>query len=177
MTTLETLLNDPDAVGAWTVAPDHSAVRFTIKNMWGLFAVKGKFTEFSGRGELSDDGAVSGHLEIDVASLRTGVGPRDKHLLSADFFDADRCPEIRVVVTALHPLKGRHAELRANFTIKSITDPVPMRVAVTDFEDGSVRISGEAEIDRTQFGLGWNKLGIIAATATASAELVFVKAS
>ncbi|BBX95302.1 YceI family protein [Mycobacterium lacus] len=177
MTTLETLLNDPDAAGAWNLVPDRSAITFRIKNMWGLLTVKGRFTEFSGRGELRTDGSVAGHLEIGVASLRTGIGLRDKHLRSVDFFDAQRFPQIRVVVTELHPATGNHADLRANFTIKGITDPVPLPVTVTEFGDGSVRISGEAHIDRTQFGLGWNRLGMIDATATASAEAVFARAS
>lgn len=177
MTTLETLLNDPDAAGAWNLVPDHSVVTFKTKNMWGLLTVTGEFTEFTGRGELTRDGAVSGHLEIDVASLRTGIGLRNKHLLSADFFDAARFPEIRVVVTELRPTKGKHADLRTSFTIKGITDPVPMPVMVTECGDGSVRIAGQAEFDRAQFGLGWNRFGMIGATTTVSAEIFFAKAS
>ncbi|AGZ52713.1 YceI family protein [Mycobacterium kansasii] len=176
MTTLETLLSDPDAAGAWNLVPDRSAVTFKVKNMWGLLAVKGEFTKFVGRGNLTDQGTVSGYLEVDVASLRTGIRLRDKHLLSADFFEVERFPEIRVVVTALHPTKGKHAELQASFTIKGITDPVTLPVTVTEFSDGSVRIAGETEIDRVQFGLRWNKFGILAVTATASGEVCFVKA-
>lgn len=176
MTTLETLLSDPDAVGAWSLVPNHSAVTFKIKNMWGLLTVKGEFTKFTARGELTDDGVVSGYLEVDVASLRTGIRLRDKHLLSADVFDVERFPQIRVVVTALHPTKGKHADLQASFTIKGITDPVTLPVTVTEFSDGSVRISGEAELDRAQFGLRWNKFGVMAATATAAGEVCFVKA-
>ncbi|OSC43199.1 YceI family protein [Mycobacterium decipiens] len=176
MTTLETLLTDPDAAGSWNLVGDDSTITFKIKNMWGLLTVTGEFTEFSGYGELTSDGAVSGHLEIDVASLRTGIGLRDKHLLSADFFDAEHFPQIRIVITALHPTKGKSADLRANFTIKGIADPVPLPVTVTRLGDDSVRISAEAEIERAQFGLGWNRFGVMGATATASAEAVFARA-
>lgn len=176
MTTLEALLSDPDAQGPWHLVADRSTITFKIKNMWGLLTVKGEFTNFGGYGELADHGAVSGHLEIETASVRTGIGSRDKHLRSADFFDVERFPQIRVVVTGLQPTNGRGADLRANFTIKGVGDPVPLPVTITEFDDGSVRICGEAEIDRAQFGLDWNKFGVMARTATVSAMLVFAPA-
>ena len=45
MTTLETLLRDPDMAGVWNLAPDRSAITFKIRNMWGLLNVKGRFTD------------------------------------------------------------------------------------------------------------------------------------
>ncbi|MGA8252163.1 MAG: YceI family protein, partial [Mycobacterium sp.] len=97
MTTLETLLLDPDMAGVWNLAADRSAITFKIRNMWGLLRVKGRFTEFSGDGQLTGNGAVYGRLDIRAASLRTGIGRRDQHLRSADFFDVERYPEISVV--------------------------------------------------------------------------------
>ena len=44
MTTLETLLHDPDTAGVWNLVPDKSTIAFKIKNMWGLVPVKGQFT-------------------------------------------------------------------------------------------------------------------------------------
>ena len=176
MTTLETLLSDPDLAGVWNIAPDRSAITFRVRNMWGLLNVRGRFTEFTGDGQLTGAGAVFGRLDIRAASLRTGIGRRDRHLRSADFFDVERFPEISVVVTAVHPTKGNAADLRASFTIKGVTAPLPLPVAVTELDDGSIQISGETQVDRSQFGLGWNKLGMIGATATAAAQAVFVRA-
>ena len=177
MTTLETLLLDPDMAGAWNLAPDRSAITFKIRNMWGLLRVKGRFTEFSGDGQLTGNGAVYGRLDIRAASVRTGIGRRDQHLRSADFFDVERYPEISVVVTALQPTTGNAAELRASFTVKGNNEPVPLSITVAEQDDGSVRISGETKVDRAQFGLGWNKLGVMSATATIAADAIFVRAS
>ena len=177
MTTLETLLLDPDMAGVWNLAPDRSAITFKIRNMWGLLRVKGRFTEFSGDGQLTGNGAVYGRLDIRAASLRTGIGRRDQHLRSADFFDVERYPEISVVVTALQPTTGNAAELRASFTVKGNNEPVPLPVRVAELDDGSVRISGETKVDRAQFGLDWNKLGVISATATIAADAIFVRAT
>jgi polyisoprenoid-binding protein YceI len=176
MTTLETLLLDPDMAGVWNLAPDRSAITFKIRNMWGLLRVKGRFTEFSGDGQLTSKGAVYGRLDIRAGSLRTGIGRRDRHLRSADFFDVDRYPEISVVVTALEPTTGNAADLRASFTIKGISEPVPLPVSIVELNDGSVRISGETNVDRSKFGLDWNRFGVIGPTATVAADAIFVRA-
>jgi polyisoprenoid-binding protein YceI len=176
MTTVETLLNDPDTAGVWTLVPDRSTIGFKIKNMWGLISVKGRFTDFNGDGQITGKGAIFGRLDIQVASLRTGIGKRDEHLRSADFFDAERFPEISVVVTAVQPTTGNAADLRTTFSIKGITAPVLLPVRITQLNDGSVRVSAQTEIDRDQFGLGWNRLGMVAKTATVSAEACFVRA-
>jgi polyisoprenoid-binding protein YceI len=176
MTTLETLLLDPDMSGVWNLDPNRSAITFKIKNMWGLLNVRGRFTEFGGDGQLTGKGAVFGRLDIRAASLRTGIGRRDNHLRSADFFDVERFGEISVVVTAVEATNGNAADLRANFTIKGITAPLPLPVTITELDDGSIRISGETKVDRTQFDLGWNKFGMIGLTATAAADAVFIRA-
>jgi polyisoprenoid-binding protein YceI len=176
MTTVETLLNDPDTPGVWNLVPDKSTISFKIRNMWGLINVKGRFTDFNGDGQITGNGAIFGRLDIQVASLRTGIGKRDEHLRSADFFDAEHFPEISVVVTALEPTSGNAADLRATFSIKGVTAPVSLPVRIILLDDGSVRLSVKTEVDRAQFGLGWNRLGMIGKTATASADACFVRA-
>lgn len=176
MTTVETLLSDPDTAGVWSLVPDRSFVAFKVKNMWGLMNVKGKFTDVSGDGQVTGKGAVFGRLDIQVASLRTGIRRRDQHLCSADFFDADRFPEISVVVTAVQPTTGNGADLRATFNIKGITAPVPLPVTITVLGDGSVRVQAKTEIERAKFGVDWNRAGMIGQTATVSADTCFVRA-
>ncbi|ORV18054.1 YceI family protein [Mycobacterium celatum] len=175
MTTVETLLSDPDTAGVWNLVPDRSTVAFKIRNFWGLMNVKGQFTDVSADGQVTGKGAVFGRLDIQTASLRTGIRKRDEHLRSADFFDVERFPEISVVVTAVQPGTGNAADLRATFTIKGISEPLPLPVQVTVLGDGSVRITTKIKIDRTQFGLGWNRLGMIGKTATAAADAYFVR--
>jgi polyisoprenoid-binding protein YceI len=177
MTTLETLLNDPEGVGVWNLDPDRSAITFKIRNMWGLLNVKGRFTEFSGDGQLTGKGGVFGRLDIRAASINTGIGRRDDHLRSADFFDVEHYPDMSVEVTAVEPGTGSAADLRANFTIKGITEPVPLPVTITALDDGSIRVAGETKVDRAQFDLGWNKLGVMAPAATAGAEIIFTRAA
>ena len=108
MASLSEFLSDPASAGTWTVVPDQSTIVFKAKTMWGVVPVKGRFTEFSGGGEITAPQTVSGHLDIKAASLRTGIGKRDTHLRSADFFDAEKFPDISVVVSACRPARRRH---------------------------------------------------------------------
>ena len=177
MTTVETLLSDPDTAGVWNLVSDRSTFAFKVKNMWGLLSVKGRFTEVSGDGQVTGKGAVFGRIDIDVASLHTGIRRRDQHLLSADFFDAERFPQISVVVTAVEPGTGNRADLQAEFTIKGVTAPVPLPAAITVLDDGAVRVSAHTEISLDEFGLDWNRAGMIGRAAKASVEAYFVRAS
>lgn len=176
MTTVQTLLNDPDTAGVWDLVTDRSTVGVKINNMWGLISVKGRFTDFDGDGQITGKAAIFGRLDIQAASLSTGIRKRDEHLRSADFFDVERYPEISVVVTAVEPSTGNAADLRATLTIKGVTSPLPLPIRVTVLDDGAVRVSAKTEVDRAQFGLGWNRLGMMGKTATASAEAYFVRA-
>lgn len=177
MTTLESMLKDPELTGVWRLVPNRSSIAFRIRNMWGLLRVKGRFTEFSGEGQLTDTGAAFGRVDIRATSLDTGIGRRDEHLRSADFFDVERFGEINVVVTAVQPTKGRAADLRANLTVKGNTAALDLPVTISELDDGAVRIVGETKVDRAQFGLGWNRLGVMASAATVTADVIFVRAS
>jgi polyisoprenoid-binding protein YceI len=176
MTTVETLLSDPDTAGVWNLLPERSIVTFKIKSMWGLVNVKGRFLDVSGDGQVTGKGAVFGRLDIQAASLHTGIRKRDEHLRSADFFDAERFPEISVVVTTVQPTTGNAADLRASFSIKGVSAPLPLPIRVTVLGDGSVRISTTTEVDLAQFGLDWNRFGMIGKTAAVSADTIFVRA-
>jgi polyisoprenoid-binding protein YceI len=175
MSDVHALLNDPDTAGVWNLDPGRSTVGFSIRNLWGLINVKGRFTDVNGDGQITGRGAIFGRLDIPVASLRTGIGKRDEHLRSADFFDADRYPEISVEVTAIEPTNGDVADLHATFTIKGVAAPVPLPVQVSTLDDGAVRVTANTEIDRDQFDIGWNRLGMVAKTATIVADAYFVR--
>ena len=175
MSDVHGLLNDPDTAGVWSLNPDRTTVGFSIRNFWGLIPVKGRFTDVNADGHITGKGAIFGRLDIQVASLRTGIGKRDEHLRSADFFDAERYPLITVEVTGIEPSAGDAADLHATVSIKGVTAPVPLPVQVSTLDDGAVRVKANAQIDRAQFGVDANPLGMIAKTATILADAYFVR--
>ena len=90
-------------VRAWDLDKAHSNIYFSIDHIFSK--VNGHFNEFTTdiKFDPNDLAGSSFGFEIKVESIDTNIGKRDKHLQSADFFDA-----------ASHPL--------ITFTSKEITD-------------------------------------------------------
>jgi polyisoprenoid-binding protein YceI len=173
MTALDALLSDPAHTGVWTLAPDRSAVSFRCRSFWGLLPVKGRFTEVRGEGQVGG-GTAFGRLDITAASLDTGNRKRDDHLRSEDFFAVERFPTISVVVTALQQA-GASAHVRSTLTIRGVTRPLELPAEVTRLGDGAVQIAATAVVDRTDWEVDGNLLGMVKTDTTVTATVVFVK--
>ena len=167
------LLNNPASVGVWTVDPKQSTLAFKTKSMWGLAWVKGRFTQCSGEGQITDTQTVFGRIDIKAESLTTGIPMRDHHLRSGDYFEVTKFPDISVVVSGAEAIDGDNVDLRAQLTIKGTTAPLPLRTTVTVLDDGSVRVSAQATINRNDFGVDGNMIGMISDKATISGDVVF----
>ena len=62
MASAKELLSNPTSVGVWSVDPKRSTIGFTSKLMWGLAPIKGRFTEFSGDGQITDTQITDNHF-------------------------------------------------------------------------------------------------------------------
>ena len=99
--------------------------------MWGLVPVKGRFHEFSGDGQITaaPNGFRARRHQGRVAATPK-LSKRDEHLRSADFFEAEKFPDISVVVTGAEASSGDTVDLRANLTVKGTTRPCPCTTKV-----------------------------------------------
>jgi polyisoprenoid-binding protein YceI len=176
MSVLQALLAEPNSTGPWQLVPARSSLRFQNKTFWGLATVTGEFTEVRGDGQISANGAVSGGLDIRASSLKTGIRRRDNHLRSADFFDVEQHPDIHVEVTAVQPTGADTATVQATLTARGTTQPLPLAASVNRLGDGTVQLTARTTIDRTKLGVGRNFAGIVVATTTLLADVVFAKA-
>ena len=173
MPSTQELLSNPESVGVWNVDPGRSTIGFKAKSMWGLAPVKGHFAEFSGDGQITDTQTVFGRIDIKVASVDTKIRKRNEHLRSADYFEAEKFPNISLVVTSAGAIDGDIVDLRAQLTVKGTAAPLPLRTKVAVLDDGAVRVTAEATIDRKEFGVDGNMMGMIPDKATISGDLVF----
>jgi polyisoprenoid-binding protein YceI len=173
MASTQELLSSPASVGVWNVDPGRSTIGFKAKSMWGLASVKGTFKDFDGNGQITDAQTVFGRIDIKAASVDTKTRKRDEHLRSADFFEAEKYPDISVVVTGAEAINGDNVDLRAQLTVKSTTVPLLLRARVVALDDSSVRVNAQATIDRKDFGVDGNLIGMIGDKATISGDVVF----
>lgn len=109
----------------WTNDPPHSQLFFTVTHL-GFNDVSGTFDDFkvdvsSSKADFSD--AVF-TLNAKVASINTRVEMRNNHLKSADFFDAEKYPELTFKSTGITPAGENKYKLTGDLTLHGITKPV-----------------------------------------------------
>ncbi len=157
----------------WTLDPARSSVTLRHKTMWGLATVRGTFGDLAGQAEIAADGSARGRLQIGAASLDTGNARRDKHLRSADFFNADEHPYIIAVLQRadLSSVTGRTGDrvaVTGQLTVAGVTRPLTFTATLAGVTGSAVTVRAETEVDRSQFGLTWNQLGMLRGPAAVS---------
>jgi polyisoprenoid-binding protein YceI len=154
----------PVAGTLWEIDPDHSTVGFAVKHMM-VATVHGLFHGVRGTirfdGDQQDDAAVE--VEIDAASVDTGIRKRDDHLRSADFFDAAVYPTISFRSTRIEPVDrfGRRSWLMTgDLTMSGVTRSVKLAVVQAAEPSGrpgeSIEFSAKGKINRKDFGMEFN---------------------
>lgn len=170
---LRVKLVDGSLAGTWILDPARSAVKLRSRSMWGLVSVKGFFGDVSGEGFVSPAGDVNGTVTIGAASIDTKMPKRDTHLRSADFFDSDVYPQIVFKVHRV-TLSGEGATVAGTLQVRDRTQPItfPATVSVSGDE---VVLDAEVVINRSDFGLSWNQLGMASMKNTITVRAVFTK--
>jgi polyisoprenoid-binding protein YceI len=140
--------------GSWTVDPVHSVAGFAVRHM-----MVGTF-----RGEFNDIDAtlIDGKLigKVKVASLQIKDENLKGHLMSPDFFDLERYPEIVYESSSLTVNDGI-LTAEGTLTVKDKTTPAGAsgRIAGPTVTLGDVEKIGidlETTVDREAVGLSWN---------------------
>jgi polyisoprenoid-binding protein YceI len=150
MSTIETIA----PAGTWSADLVHSDVSFEVVHA-GVDVFRGSFGEFTAT--LTGD-ALTGSAK--VASVDVKDEQLSGHLLTPDFFDAARYPEITFSATHLER-NGNALTANGELTLKGVTQPVELAGTISDpsvdpFGNERLGLSLEATIDRTDFGVSWN---------------------
>ena len=125
----------PSPERLWEIDPSHSTIGFSIKHM--MFAtVHGRFGGFRGTirfdRDRPDDAEVE--VEIDAATIDTGITKRDDHLRSADFFDVATYPTITFRSTRVEPVQPVRRDrwlVVGDLTMSGVTRSVELAVEQT----------------------------------------------
>ncbi len=171
---LQALLQDAALTGNWTLDASRSTVGLRSKSMWGLAPVKGVFRQASGQGTVSPTGDVSGTITVSAATIDTKNKKRDTHLRSADFFDSDTYPDITVTVNQARP-SGQGVAVSGSLTVRDLTKPLTFDATVSDVRDGEISLDAEVQVNRSDFGLTWNQMGMASIHNTITVHAVFTK--
>jgi polyisoprenoid-binding protein YceI len=158
-----TLSSLPLLADTYKVDKDHSEATFSIRHL--VSRVSGKFDDFAGTINVDPKKPAASSVEftIKTASIDTGVADRDKHLRSADFFDAEKNPEISFKSTSVKAGGKKDLyDVTGDFTMHGVTKRITLPVTFLGFAKdpwGNERagFSSEITLDRKAYGINWNK--------------------
>jgi polyisoprenoid-binding protein YceI len=172
---LQDLLDDAALAGEWILDPSRSSVSLSNRSMGGLARVRGVFRQVSGNGTVSHDGQVSGTFAVAAASIDTGNARRDKHLRSADFFDSGNHPDVTFTVEGIRPsLRG--VTVTGTLSVRGRGRPLGFDATAAVQPNGEVWLDAEIIINRADFGLTWNLLGLVSMDNAITVHAVFTAA-
>lgn len=145
----------------YAVEPTHTFATFEISH-FGASVNRGRFDKKEGTIEL-DKAAKTGKVDItfQINSINTSTPPFDKHLQSADIFDAAKYPTARFVGDKFTFDGDKLVSVAGNLTLKGQTHPVTFKAnQFACYQSPMLKreVCGgdfETTIDRTQFGLDY----------------------
>ena len=149
---MATAVSAPGTVTTWNIDPAHSGAEFKVKHMM-ISNVKGKFSGLSGVLKLD---------ETNYARSTVEASKRDGHLVSADFFDAEKFPAMTFKSTRIESVGGGDYEVTGDLTIHGVTKPVVLKLedvsepSKDPWGNHRIGLSGTTRINRKDFDLGWN---------------------
>jgi polyisoprenoid-binding protein YceI len=170
---LHALLQDGKLAGAWTLDAARSEVRLETRHTWGLRPLHGAFRQVTGNGTVTAAGEVTGVITVAAQSIDTKNSTRDKHLRSADFFDVTTHPDLTFTVDDVSPADGG-VRVAGSLTVRGTTRPAAFDATVSA-AGGEVVLDGELQVNRADFGLTWNRMGIASMDNTIVVHAVFTR--
>jgi polyisoprenoid-binding protein YceI len=155
MTVVERTNVIPD--GTYAIDPTHSSASFAVRHAVSTFrggfkAIEGRLQSDGGEAKLTGSANVDS-IDVEDEDLRP-------HLLSPDFFDLERAPQIGFSSTSIDA-DGEELVVRGELRIAGATHEVEARGPVNGpgaGPGGGDRIGLELRgaIDRTEYGMNWN---------------------
>lgn len=148
----------------WKEDAAHSTIGFSVKHLL-ISTVKGQFNDYS-VSALSDkpdfsDAKVT--VKIKAQTINTDNKQRDEHLRSADFFEADKFPEIIFVSKKIEKTGKSTFKITGDFTMKGVTKTVTLNgeiggiLAKDPWGHTKAGLTLTGDVNRFDYGLNWNK--------------------
>ena len=152
-----TATTDRVATGTWSVDRAHSSATFAVQHA-GLSLFRGGFKDVDAKLDVTEDGAVlTGSVSVaDIDVDDENIRP---HLLSPEFFDAERNPRVEFTSRELK-IDGDRIELTGDLSLAGATQAVRAEGTIRGPVDipgvaEKLALSLEAAIDRTDYGMDW----------------------
>ena len=149
------------AAGIFDLDPAHTRIGFSARHMM-VSKVRGRFAEFTGSITIAEDPLQSSaEADIKAASIDTGQPDRDGHLVSADFLNVEKYPELTFRSTRITGHQRNVFTVLGELTIKDVTREVELTLEIEGVGNSPYgkQVMGftlTTEISREDYGMTWN---------------------
>jgi polyisoprenoid-binding protein YceI len=150
---LATLLTPARAqVPVFKTTPADSTIKFYVKSS---VAIVGNFEKWDATLTFSSADVSTAVLDIKIqaATVNTGSGMKDNKLKSKDFFNVDQDPLITFHSTKIVQTSPVDFDVIGTFTLRGVTKPETLKLAVTGKGTGKGTIKGMMAFDRKDYGV------------------------
>lgn len=159
------------AAKVWEIDKAHTGFYFSVDHIFSK--VQGYFGDFSGEVVFDPDNLAESKFvfTIDVKSIHTGIAQRDKHLVSADFFDEAKYPTLNFVSKTITKTGDNTYDVAGKFTAKGKEYDLVLPLVFEGVKEHPMSkgkdvagFNGTITIDRLAFGIGSGKfyeLGVV----------------
>ncbi|HKO37176.1 MAG TPA: YceI family protein [Solirubrobacterales bacterium] len=153
----ETIKKQAVPAGTWTVDPVHSSIAFAVEHN-GVTTFRSGFEKYDARLGGGENPRLEGTVEVE--SIRIDEEMLKGHLLSPEFFDVQRFPQLRFTSSELSVDESGDLRVRGELEIHGETRVVEASGRFAQLGGdlaGKARVglSIEATVDRRDFGLDW----------------------
>ncbi|MBC8153449.1 MAG: YceI family protein [Bacteroidetes bacterium] len=142
-------------VTVWAVKTH--AVTFTISN-WGR-PLDGSLSDMTAdiRFDPEQPGSSTFDASLGIASIKSGMVPRDYHLQGHEYFDGERFPRLKMRSRSIRKLDATHFTGVFALTIRDVTRDVEMPFTCVRAGQQAT-FDGRFSVNRLDFGVGQKSL-------------------
>src|SRR6476659_313959 len=153
----ETVSKQEIPAGTWVVDPVHSSVGFAVTHN-GVTTFRSGFDRYEARLSGGEQPRLEGTVEVESVAIEEEM--LKGHLLSPEFFDTQRFPQLRFVSSELSVAEDGSARIAGELEIHGETRAVEAsgrfgQLGADLAGKERVGLSLEATVDRRDFGLDW----------------------
>jgi polyisoprenoid-binding protein YceI len=136
----------------FAITRTESSIVFSVK---ASVAIHGTFDQWDATLTFTSPEVTTGALDVKIqaATVDTGSGFKDSTLKGNDFFDVDQNPLITFKSSKIVQSGPDTFEVDGDFTIRGVTKPEKLTLAVSGKGTGSGEINGTMAFDRKDYGM------------------------
>lgn len=152
------------AARPWNIDAEHTNFYFSVDHIYAK--VQGRFNDYKGTLSFDPDNLKDSEMsfEIKVKSVDTGIGKRDRHLRSADFFDESNYPLITFTSKSITKGEANLYNVTGILTIKDVSTELVLPLVFAGMRENPLApdmevagFNGRLTLDRLAYNVGDGK--------------------